>query len=246
MKILLVGNCQVDAYYNFLIINGYNATYLSTIGGNLNCDEVKENVFKCDACVHQSNKNIDYTQLKKDNINCVFILVPSLTFPLYFPDINLNYIPRVEIGYPHGYVSYQHHLLQHDIPVTKQSVMQALENSTGGIQTYENAVLQKDIQYGLSIYRYILTHYKDERLFHTYNHPCNKLLNIVMTHIARITNLKVKHNCFASNQEVFGFYQDIIYDELHEVLQLKFTSNIVIHHKKMDFHDLKKLHNSAV
>lgn len=232
MRFLLIGNCQVQTYALFLRSNNYQVDYFCSF-----VDEVTDSTFsKCyDVCIYQSNKSINYEKAIHEFTTCKFIRVPSLMFTLYFPDVDLNYFhfePASE--YPYGYICYKRNRLcagEKNTRLTPEYV-----------SDYLRSLISKDACYTVPIYKYIAENFMIRRLFHTYNHPKNELLNLVCTSIVDKLGLTIHDNLY-TGQEVFGFYQDAIFKDDASTLQLRFISKIIIHSKEITFDEFKEYHN---
>jgi hypothetical protein len=234
MRFLCIGNCQVSAYHNCLLENNYDSTKLTTYIDDISTEKLNVTLNNYDFCIHQSNKNISYEKLQRNHELCKFILVPSLMFFLYFPDVDKTFSFSDEdpnAKYPHGYISYKHCLLNDSIEdISKTQIWNEFSKMFGNISSYCNLLLSKDKEYGISIYSYILNNFRIRRLFHSFNHPSNELLNMVMTHIKDKLGLTISINMFDEiHDEIFGFYKDVIYRATKDIFDLQFPLEIQLH-----------------
>jgi hypothetical protein len=159
-------------------------------------------------------------------------------FTLYFPDVDTNYFhydPCSE--YPYGYIAYKRNSL------LTNSIYSKLTSQY--ISDYLCTLIQKDNNYTVNIYKYISENFRNRRLFHTYNHPTNELLNIVCTSFVNILGLEINHNVY-TGEEIFGFYQDAIFEDTVENLQLRFKSKIIIHGKELTLDEFCDLHKKTL
>jgi len=220
VKILLYGNCQVQAlscYLRYIIPD--SEVYVlppnfRLIDGSEAIDEQDVafiSSMRSDDCIvyqpldsRHSSHGIDavtqpFLKSKPNSIS-----IPYVVFKAYFPDAfspNPKSAPTDE--YPFGQFPYGHHWIDdaiagnYDFGVSKASIQHILElkareyDFSKAVQDTVTRLSDKETNCDISVSDFILDGYQSVRLFHTFNHPTVELFSII---VERLMGL-MQHSC---------------------------------------------------
>jgi hypothetical protein len=227
IRVVLYGSCQLNSLYkilkNYLIDQETDVHVIQNWVYILDKKKLPLNMYNCDIFIYQpyigSLDNIDYhtdTIIKKLKPNVKIISVPFIASNIYWPDSITdirNNKTKTKI-LPFGKFPQQSCIL------SKYTNLVGPDGLLDNINTchYSNQLLEKNINENFNkIYKvekdcdikildFIKQNYKLNTLFHSIQHPTNKLL----IHVANQIILKLP-KCFTFNSN-FYFYDELLKD----------------------------------
>lgn len=246
-RCVFYGNCQMSVVYEFLkerFLCEYEYTTIASwevlkLGIPLPVDKVKEaDFFIYQPIVGWEEYDTDYI---KDNIlkeSCVCISFPYIYFLGYFPDFfrDPNNEGTITNTKPWGDFPYGQQRLM-DLIMENRYSLEEIVDITLKDDFISSDAIWKNFFYSLDILKehekstkiilsdYIESNYSKIKLFHSCNHPTNKLLSVLIERVLTLMNLNpygVENANLFKTELCGGWTNPIIYPCIAKTLNLEF------------------------
>lgn len=240
MKILFYGNCQLFAIKQTMNLVGYEQFHCECFSTMITQEEF-DDLIKCDIiitqsiCDHYRNREYLSTSYLLDHCSkdCKVVILDSLHFDFYYPDLTYMYLHNEMIAYPfhYHYVNmfryfkqkkterdYIHDYVNNFRIFSKNQLEHSANNSLKELtRRYEESVLKysRTNVTILSSRDFIEQNYKKILLFYTINHPTQYLIQQVCYEICNQLQLVTQFK----NVDVLAKTKCILYNCIQPLVE---------------------------